>query len=283
MASVYYCPSPEEYHRRLWDLDYGCGKFVGEKILPIDGILSINDVPAQSNLDDIVAFTGNSLKAMGISLPFKMFRRKRAKDNGRKEPQTSKTSIDEERHDRNNIMSPPIGFQDTVYERLKAAQALPGPGIEPRSQPLIENTPLPRGTKLPNAIFARKHQLVPKGITLPEYLIKGKVQPTADQLAVKKVEHLLNLAAAAIGRSCKGGKLKDAEKLEFEESIMKEYFSYFMGPFTPSLFYDSGLDFNWYVFSYSATPKASLSCPNHWLFSWNSKRCNLQPGIMIHL
>lgn len=83
------------------------------------------------------------------------------------------------------------------------------------------STPLPDGCKIPNAIFARKHQLVEVGDSLsPELHISQ--MPIAEYKATNTI-----VEAASSGWLDKPSQWS------------------FRGPFTPQLGFDSGLDYQW--------------------------------------
>ncbi|KAI0137168.1 hypothetical protein BJ170DRAFT_590110 [Xylariales sp. AK1849] len=95
--------------------------------------------------------------------------------------------------------------------------------------------PLPDGCHVPNAIFARKYQLVAQGDPLPSHL-PIRQMPVAESKATETI-----VAAAKLG------------------FLQSERAWHFHGPFTPQLGYDGGLDYRWE--SYEATLGALKFAP----------------------
>ncbi|RDW85725.1 hypothetical protein BP5796_04050 [Coleophoma crateriformis] len=268
-ASVYHCPSPEEFHQRLWDPEYGRGgNMAGVKthtlphpLIRIGSRASISpdthlgnpvDLPVQHNtrLNARKVREARLLQAKAAQL---------ARMNNRREC----------------TMLPPIGFQNATYEELVSTRVLHNLGSKPPPANFssVRNVPLPTGVLVPNAIFARKYQVVPDEAPLPDCFLRGQIQPTADQLAIAKVEHLRDLVSAAMDETRRKHKdLKDEEVLEQEDILTKEYFSFFKGPFTADLFYDSGLDFKWSISPDNSPSVSGLPVMAHNTAAFREKR-----------
>ncbi|KAK6587057.1 hypothetical protein PZA11_000347 [Diplocarpon coronariae] len=101
----------------------------------------------------------------------------------------------------------------------------------------------PDEVEIPNANFARKYALVPRGEALPTSILKGLRQSSVDEEDLKILRQLWESAR------------EEYESLEVEgepgadstadQKLFELYLSHYFSPLTPVLFFDSGLDFDW--------------------------------------
>lgn len=101
----------------------------------------------------------------------------------------------------------------------------------------------PEEVGIPNANFARKFDLVPRGEVLPIEVFKGLRQSSVDEEDVRILGQLWQSARERIES------LEAKSELEVNsvanQKLFELYISHYRSPLHPVLFYDSGLDFDW--------------------------------------
>jgi hypothetical protein len=280
-AHTHSCPTPQEFHERLWSPEYGRGgAFLGETVIvpgiPMHGFSSGVVSIGHQKLSRISSPKVKSPKKMIIcNVQSRTTSRKQAKSDAKARADAAKEwpGPGEKRKKKDypdpNIVAPRYNesIPGWAYEQMNSVKALPEPGTTAAKvfYSEIKNVPLPDGIEIPNAVFARKHDLVPEGGALPIELLEKQLQLTADRMAVEKLECLVrqeqreieedigletmfalnNVEQTQDTSSSSEFEMPDALKGAREKAkAIKEKYK-FRGPFTPGLFYDGGLDFKW--------------------------------------
>lgn len=190
-------PSPREFHEMQWSSEYGNkGRLVKQREISIVSSQPAVE-PSLPDNTDITSFSAWSKKHRYSSSQSSTFSRLVKKLGWAKAQSNSDQARRSWFHEAGSL------FRDRTLEADSIA------------------VPLPDGCNIPNAIFARKYQLVDMGDTLPHDLHTNQM-PTAEF----KATNIIVEAAHA-------GLLDDSSQWLFR------------GPFTPQLGFDGGLDYQW--------------------------------------
>jgi hypothetical protein len=210
-ASVWACPSPQQYHEYLWDPEFGGGgTLVGVKNI------SINQDTARSKT--------TSYSRYRYRPTFKAPRRKKRGENADQEDSTPADP----------------GTQGAAYHNSKNGRKHTKRRNISRSS--IGIVDLPMGARVPNGIFARKHRIVPSGDALPFNLLKVLRQPTVDEIVNQKSKQHLNNAIDILYKlNDRTESIEDSTKL-LEGNAVKSYLTTPKRLSDPIIFFDRGLD-----------------------------------------
>ncbi|KAJ5053975.1 uncharacterized protein L3040_000264 [Drepanopeziza brunnea f. sp. 'multigermtubi'] len=102
----------------------------------------------------------------------------------------------------------------------------------------------PEEIGIPNANFARKFDLVPRGEALPMGIYEGPRQSSVDEEDVRILRQLWQLAREKCESQKVESELGDNSSMAHQK-LFEHYLSRYISPLHPMLFYDSGLEFNW--------------------------------------
>lgn len=190
-------PSPKEFHEMQWNSEYGSkGKLIEQREI---SFISSNR-PYELSPPRILDTTSPSVWSKKYRHSFSgdttlsKLMRKLSRDK-------IEADVDQRRHSCLHEASSP--FKDR------------------RPSTYLISPPLPDSCKIPNAIFARKHQLVEIGNTLPPDIHLNQM-PTAESKATDAIVEAANSGL-----------------------LDKPSYWSFRGPFTPQLGFDGGLDYQW--------------------------------------
>lgn len=183
-ATLEYCPTPAELHKGMWDPEYGRG---GARVRP--------DTAQTSPPESMIELAGPNATSSKYSTPTRSFMNNAKRELGHR----VMSALSETRESPSNLASEArvelINFER--YEGLstssKASQKISGKGYTHKVA-VIKNVDLPPGREIPNANFARKHQLIESGQPIPDYLL-GIRQPTFDEVTDRKCELKVKEAA----------------------------------------------------------------------------------------
>ncbi|PQE15295.1 DDHD domain protein [Rutstroemia sp. NJR-2017a BVV2] len=216
-ASVAYCPTPAELHKGMWDPEYGRA-----------GARVQTDTAHMNLPESTHAPAVSSATIPKYLTPTKAQLKNAMRDIGKK----VKNQIQDFGEFSNGLVhsgveASPIRLQDSVSLRTGCSHNH-DKEVYLTNHFGRRNVELPVGVEVPNANFARKHQLVPKGFPVPDYLLVCR-SPTRDEI---------------VARLC---------EMEIQEAVncpKQNPLQFFMTkcssiPATPSVFFDGGLDYKW--------------------------------------
>ncbi|ESZ94705.1 hypothetical protein SBOR_4899 [Sclerotinia borealis F-4128] len=222
-ATLAYCPTPTELHKGMWDPEYGRG---GARMRP--------DTAQTSPPDSTIELIGPNATSSKYSTPTRSFI-----NNAKRElAQRVMGALSETRESPGNVASqarvelidieryqvPPHARASTSSE---ASQKIGGQGGSKIFA--MKNVDLPAGREIPNANFARKHELIQSGQPAPDYLL-GIRQPTFDEVYDRLY----------------GRKIKEVTRCPNYHNPLQFYLSNYQSvPASPSDFFDGGLDYKW--------------------------------------
>ncbi|KAM3079664.1 hypothetical protein ACMFMG_006077 [Clarireedia jacksonii] len=216
-ASVAYCPTPAELHKGMWDPEYGrSGARVQTGGAHTSSPSSTNG-PAESS-----ATIPNYLTPTRAQL------KNATRDMGKR----MKSHIQEFGKFPNSLAH--SGVEASSTQLHDSVSVSTGGSHKYNKEGYLKNrfgtrnVELPVGVEVPNANFARKHQLIPNGYPIPNYLLVCR-SPTRDEI---------------VARLCEIG-IREAVNCSKHNPLR-----FFMTkgcsiPATPSLFFDGGLDYKW--------------------------------------
>lgn len=190
-ATVAYCPTPAELHKGMWDPEYGrAGARVQTDTVRISSSEPTN-VPVES-----------SVALRNYLTPTKAQLRSAVRDMGKK--------MMNQIHDfeevpnslaHNGVEASPVHLHDSLSVSTGGCHKHDKEGYV-KSQFETKNVELPAGVEVPNANFARKHQLVPNGFPIPNYLL-GCRSPTRDEIVARLCEMEIQEAVNCPSKSMK--------------------------------------------------------------------------------
>ena len=117
--------------------------------------------------------------------------------------------------------------------------------LNERLPPPLDTKRINPGSRLPNAIFARKHHIQPNDRALPKAVQNGAIRPSADDVILQRCEKLCSDALAIVEKLPGVENLTERERRRQESQAVGAYIRNCKAPATPGLFFDSGLDFKW--------------------------------------
>lgn len=211
-TTVLYCPTPQEMHERAWDESYGRGgRFIRTRRIGPDAISLMEfrepDAPKATMRERTIgiflhAWPGSLSNVLKIRLPRERFR-----------------TIFILRFKRKPVPNPHQHCSVPVYEGTQEVMNLPDHDTEEGKAYYrnIKTAELPPGVEIPNAMFARKHDLA----QVPGNLNR---MGSVEDLAILK-----------------------CLEANYEAETEGKRWSY-RGPLTASLFKDGGIDYQWEVF-----------------------------------
>ncbi|KAI1815056.1 hypothetical protein GGS20DRAFT_584868 [Poronia punctata] len=196
-------PSPRQFHELQWDPGYGpTGRHVEEREVPMASLDRVSE-PSLPAITD--TFLGASSRRQRLRRTLSSLS---ILEKVGEKMEKYKNESQAERW-RGSCMSTTLGFGSRLASREK------------RTQPLVDKVPLPENCQIPNAIFARKFQIVKDDGALPPDLAISQM-PTAES---KATETIVEAASSGL--------------LSQDSTWLSR------GPFTPQLGFDGGLDFQW--------------------------------------
>ena len=223
-ASVLYCPTPEDFHRHLWDPEFGRGgKLVEERRL----LIGNRGLRACQDGEDNVLIGEERVHQKQKTELIGQFRA----EYSRRRPRE---------------------------KALRSCSTQYGNGSY-NSQP-SDFFPLPENVRIPHGIFARKHGIVPEGEPMPISIIKGESQPTMDEITLKKSEEAFPRAIALAKKLQDSGDLDDTDATEHQERSVDVFLSK-ISP-TPGLFFDSGIEYQWGAHAPDSQRSDLKDCPS---------------------
>jgi hypothetical protein len=206
-ASVLYCPTPEDFHRHLWDPNFGRGgKLVEERRL----LMGKHGLKGYRGGEDKVPMSAENIQA-------KIKIKTRSKFRAR------------------------CSLRRCRERKTKSASTPSVPGsYNARPDDFV---PLPENTRIPHGVFARKHGIIPEGDTMPVFILRGERQPTIDEISLKKCEEVFPRAITLAKKLGDLRSLDENDAAELQEKSVDAYLSQI--PSTPGLFFDSGIEYKW--------------------------------------
>ncbi|PQE21750.1 DDHD domain protein [Rutstroemia sp. NJR-2017a BBW] len=216
-ASVAYCPTPAELHKGMWDPEYGRA-----------GARVQTDTARMNSSESTHAPAESSAVISKYVTPTKAQLKNAMRDIGKK----MKDQIQDFGEFSNGLVH--SGVEASAI-RLQDSVSL-GTGCSHNHDMEMylrnhfgrRNVDLPVGVEVPNANFARKHQLVEKGFPVPDYLLVCR-SPTRDEIVARLCEMEIQEAV-----NC-----PKHNPLQFFLTKCPSI------PATPSVFFDGGLDYKW--------------------------------------